>query len=516
MVSQDDFPDKWACESDQKQVKVEIRVPDDPDAIDDALGEIADLIDVAGLPFGGIEPATDYTWIEIPTTEVEQWTRKGSAASIQRTAKVKFPGTWGQTPPGGLHNSPRRLLTGFSGDEDHPFMLARISFKSQADNWVFTHFGWIGGSGPASQTGMHKFWVYDFAEFWEAAPVGVTFDHPTLEQVVGQITEIVRKNTMTPLEQYDVIPPQTEEELSEIITSDDITAGDDIAFALARGEDGNISLPYYSQSEVDTNPGAVIPGDKSAKSFQANRHTIRDVVKWFEKKTNSKLHYEPLAEGGEIDSVQLTADIVPSRRTFVHDDVVINEGFWDAHGIVELFDNSALYEIKPFNTVHLRGAYVEQGATDYPVDIPGTGGIESFPSELSTPGKAYPVVKVQVPSLLSAAEGAQVSGPVVESEAKSLDDAEQQARTEMRKRLEGQSEGEILSWGAPRLMPYDKLVAYEVCGDLVEYEPEPVEYEIEEVKHTASASEVYQTRLRASVFIDDEDIVTVEKRWEEA
>lgn len=617
MVSQSDFPEVWTCESEDKEAMVEVRTPSGTDARSDiqvgvdrldngdifvdvdgigedtpVLSELsitlyrtdddvnilrvtlddfrynegagryeftvpADEVDVRPSDDIAARPnvATAYEWIEIPTTAVETWVEKGGAAARQKTAKVKYPTEWGETPPGGAHNSPRELLEGFQADETAPFMFGRVKMKDDNGIWVTQHLGWIGGIGGAEGNNESKLWIYDFAEFMSGVPVGETFDNPSVTTAAERIGDLVTDNTVIPVSNVVIVPPGTEEELTQL--SEGSLQEDDLSGVSAVAENGlslysisqintelivgneniyqattigqNTRIPVAGRQEnfesltIDTQEGKAIPFEPDSKHFTANHDTLLDVVHWFEEKTQCKVHFEPL-EGGE--SVMMVFDIVPSRRTFASRAVVAAQEAEgnpaDFHEDVHVIKNTALYEMKPHNTIHLRGTYPDgllDQAWDRVDDAAGTGilGLGGLLVEgiSDPPAEKYPVVKAQVPELVEASNGVEVSGEVVESDAKSLEAAEAEATTKLSDQLGETTEGEIVLYGEPRVMPYDKIAAYEVCDGQIQYEQDVVEYEVESVKHEATASDVARTRVTVSVWANDSTIEIVESKMVE-
>lgn len=485
-----------------------------------------------------------YSWIDIPTSKVEMWVEKGRAAQIQRTAKVTFPTVWGEDTSRLRTNSPRELIEQYDPSGSNPFMFGRVKYKDQNDNWVQTHFGWIGGVGGGSGINESKMWIYDFAEFITGVPVSLEFHNPSVKSVVKTIGETVRNETGTPLSGITVRNPDTEEELSELaegaaeegnITGiSGSTVFDETAVAtqyytssgqrfeqLEGVEDidrdkiaFNIDASSFETATIDTKEGKALAFDPDTQHFRSNRHTLKDVFTWFEKKTEAKLSFEPMN-----NSVRLLADIKPTRRTFaqfrVITDQALNEGnHIDFHEPITVIKNDALYEMRPVNTLRLSGSY-PKGTLDK-INNGIQEGFASLSDKYPAPTETYPFVKVQVPSLVEAAGGNEISGEIVESDAKELDEAEREARQRLTQKLSEATEGSVTIKGEPRIMPFDKLVAYETCGDVVAYESEPVEYEVESVKHVASADEGFKTDLKVSIYANESNIETVERYIEEA
>lgn len=511
MPEQSDFPQKWSCDGETKTVKVEVSVP----SLD-----------------GG------YDWIEIPTMEVEQWVQKGEAAELQRTAKVRYPSEWGNDTATTLHNSPRKLMDDWDADDrPYPFQLCRIYWRrDQSDAWEIGHFGWIGGNGTSDVDSVHKFWVYDFAELLSGVPIGVTFNDPSIQDALQAITDLTLENTPIPIEESILVPPETERELlisTDIFDRSDFGDSSDAGLGLTDEQIADIG-ETFTESAINT--GDIPLFGMSEKSFVSNRDTLLDVYKWFEKKTSANLHFQPLGDG-----VKLVADIEPTRHRFVQNEVLFNSleqgDEYLFHRPVRIMKNSALYEIKPYNTIRLRGdtsgsflgreGFVADAADSVNNQLEDivlgssdffTGGFLGGEGLLSPepPAEKYPAVTLQHPDLLEAANGTELSPEVIESDAGTLETAKNEAFKEFEKILSEKSEGEVELFGAPSITPFDALDSYETCGDYVEYEQDPVRYEVESVKHEKAADDIYRTRIKVSVWANRESIDVVREEMVEA
>lgn len=493
-IRQSDVPSEWSCDSDIKKVRVEVK-----------LGE---------------------NWIEIPTTSVETWIVKGQAASIQRSAKVEFPTSWA-----GM--GVRDLIETYLPDEgEHGMMQARIQFQQQNGTWVYVHNGWVNGIGQSGTTGISKFWIRDFAELLGGVPVTGTFNHPSVQEALGKIAELTQSRSSIPIdERVLLVPPESEEEFAQLTDSD----FDGVHFffsesgtPMAAEFDDFLELGIATRAIEDT-PSARIPIEEfstgrfevatvntgrdlpvlgiDTKAFVRNRDTLLDMYKWFEKKTQCKLHFEPTGDG---ENVRLVADIVPERRRFVQDEVLDSDlGPETAHQPVTVLKNEALLEINPINTVHLRGQ-VSSGLLDDAQDLIGDA-IASLTGS-APPSDKFPMVKVQDPALVEAAGGVELASETIESDATNLDTAEQEAIKALAEKLEGFSEGEVNLLGTPMMLPFDRLDAFETCERYVEFQQLPITYEIEEVKHTKRAGGFYETRVKVSIWANEQTFETPEKK----
>lgn len=515
MVKQTDFPSKWACESDAKAAKLELRVPNE-----EGLEALQDL-GATGIPL----PPSQYDWIEVPVVSAESFVEKGDAARIQRTSKVKIPTRWGRNTDDVTHNSPRQLINRFNDQNPGQFMFARLWLKRGDGEYVLAHLGWVGGVGPASQDGVTKFWMYDVAEMLSGATASVTFNSPTVEGAAEHIGKLVNANTPIPLSDVVVFPPESEEEFSRVLgqIGDEIfeegpLGGQPITTYLGlqdiRPQRAREASENFTALTIDTGLNIPISG-LDTKSFASNHDTLQDVVDWYEKKTSAKIHFEPAPDG---ESFVMMVDIVPERRTWAQEEVVSvkldqGETLYELHDTVRVIGNNALYEMKPANTLFLRGD------TSRSFLAPGQGSPPGQRYEINTdgtPALKYPSVKVQVPSLVEAAEGFELAPETIESNAETLEDAEREAVAELRKILEEESEGKVVLHGHPQVMPYDRLDAFEACQEDIIFERDPVRYEIEQVKHTTSGGEIYKTELTVSIWANDANIEVAESKMRRA
>lgn len=536
MVSQDDFPEKWSCDSENKGVRVEIRVPEFGDVEgQDFLDQLLFPVDVPE------ETITGYTWIEIPTQSVEQWVEKGEAARIQRTAKVRYPTEWGRDDETIVHNSPREIIQGFDPEGADAFLHARIWWHDNTnDTWVLAHYGWVGGTGSTGDAGISKLWIYDFAELLSGVPISKTFNRMNSVQALEHIAVLTNENTSAPIAAATMMFPESEEEFLRVTEAEDTdetvrnlgldrsgtpyyALGEESPRAeLSVTESGNFETEIIGADFGDVREGTPDVGNEpdvyemGPKTFGSNHDTLLDVWEWFENQTGAKMHFEPTADG---DAVRLVADVIPSRRTFTAQSVIERrrddgESF-EYHEPVTVTKNDALYEIKPLNTLHLRGAYA-RGATDGDTFLDDTeSAVGSVMDGDAPPGKHYPSVKVQAPALVEAANGVELAPKVVESDVTSLDAAKEQAKKKLSEKISEVSEGEVDLFGEPRMLPFDRLEAFEVCNGYVQYEQEAVEYEIVSVKHQKTSQDVYRTSLRVGIWANEQNIEVIEAKMVE-
>jgi len=92
-----------------------------------------------------------------------------------------------------------------------------------------------------------------------------------------------------------------------------------------------------------------------------------------------------------------------------------------------------------------------------------------------------------------------------ESDATTVDETETAALQQLQASFSQGSTGEIYMDGAPRILPYDVIDAYEVCDDYVS-EQIPVRYEVTELKHHDSVTSTLETRATVQPFVSESSI----------
>jgi hypothetical protein len=174
---------------------------------------------------------------------------------------------------------------------------------------------------------------------------------------------------------------------------------------------------------------------------------------------------------------------------------------------VETLNNSALADIKPFNTLYLYGESTTLRSKLDNYRDSAAPGIETA---------EFPWVKVTYPPLIERAGGFEYSAQPIESDKLFLVQAEHQARKEFRKHLAEQTEGEITLLGEPHILPYDYVVSLPTCNGTYEnVNATPITWEVNGVKHTRKAGERHKTKLGVSMTLE-ESLMRVESEYKEA
>lgn len=508
--SEESLPDEWANDCPSKRTKVEILV----DTTDD------------------ITPTLDYDdadgWMEIPTSEIETWVEQSESADVKRTSKVEFPTE--------IHGSSVRQAVSFDspfGGSSTPVMgIARTYHKDDRDDWVLVSHGYYGAVGGTGNPMESKLWIYDYAEVCKSVYVDQTFNDPTVTDVARSIQNEILDNTFIPLDSILFRRGGSDEEFALDVTPDGLQSrsgktptsyygvetGSDIEFGVADAGEalggtiagafgegvGKFVGSFAGDIVTDLVGGATGIG---FKSFSPDRDTLVDLLNWYAARLGGIWHFEPAGDGAA-----LVFDVPPVRRRFVQDSVIDEtlqeEGITPPadsyHEGVRVERNDALFETKPINTLRLRGRSPKSLLKG---NFSGSG----VANVLST-SKEFPIVTVRAEPLYEAAAETELGPSNVESSATTVDEATNDAISELRSRLAESAEGDIRLLGVPYINPYDRLDAYETCDDTVESTGSPVTYEVVGVKHADAHDDFYHTIIDVKPYIDESDIEVVESR----
>lgn len=478
-------------------------------------------------------------WVRIPVTHTELFINKDGPSDITRTAKVEFPAEWGG-------QSISKYVNGFQAqnpqedDAGNLYDQCRIFFRDQQDEqWQVVHYGYVGGVGPATDTGVFKFWCYDPADLMKGIQVSKSFGEPTIAQVMSFALDGTDENNrpvgVNQRSVFEGIKPyiagvqevKEQKEDNRDLGGEPIEGGD-IGFSIGPFQ---LNVTDLVDDIFDIVAGTEVTGGilSGQKRFQINRHNMVDLMDWFAAEVGGKWHFEPTPDGPVMffDNTSSRGIEAPdgeiARRVFVEEAIIdaadIEEqgenetspsGFTDkdVFAPVDTTFNDALADIKPFNTLTLFGEATtarERYNTRY-----GASAAPGFYTE------EYPYVKLTYGPLLERAGGYEYSAPPVESDKVYLDQAQKEAIKEFRKHLAEETEGEIELKGEPHILPYDYLRTVPTCNETFQNaDANPITYEVNAVKHVRSAGDRYKTTCRVALTFAEEDL-TIESKYQDA
>lgn len=471
-------------------------------------------------------------WVRIPVTHTELFINKDGPADITRTAKVKFPAEWG-----GQNIS--QYINGFQAqnpeedDAGNLYDQCRIFFRDQLDEqWQIAHYGYIGGVGPATDSGIFKFWCYDPADLMKGIQVSKSFGHPTIAQVIdfalegtdkaGNDVGINKRSIFDNIKPYISGVQEVKEQKAD---NRDLGGEDfeelDVGFSIGPFQ---LNISDLIDDIFDILAGTEVTGGAldGQKRFQINRHNMVDIMNWFTAEIGGKWHFEPTPDGPVLffDNTSSRGIEEPdgklARRSFVERGIIEKSDIQNPSGFadkdvftaVDTLNNDALADIKPFNTLELFGE--SKTPLERYEQRSNTEGSPGFYTE------EFPFVKLTYGPLLKRAGGYEYSAPPIESDKIYLDQAKKAAINEFRKHLAEETEGEIELKGEPHITPYDYLRTVPTCNDTYQNaSANPITYEVSAVKHVRTAGDRYKTQCRVSLMFDEDDL-DIEKEYREA
>ena len=469
-----------------------------------------------------VDIRTEAGWIRIPIIGIEQWVNKDGPADINRTSKVRFPLEWGS-------QSIVSVLSGFEGqdgsDTNPTYDLARVAFYDElAGEWIITQLGYVGGIGPHNR-GSGKFWIYDPADLLKGQSIAKTWSEANLAEAIefpisgtdarGESVGI-QNNIFDVSVTSKIYGIERDTAVTTTTGSDEYLEESPLGgFFNTIGIDSEIENLYAWMDTIFGEPTIDVQ-----KRFQANRHTMVDHLNWLCERIDGRWWFEPKPDGLILVIDVGRASHTYSREYFADNNVLEPDADTN-YNDVNVLNNSALIDIKPFNTLYVNGEsalhYERYG--DGPVEVGGGGVVTDFLESASTgaASEKYPSVKVSYQPLLERANGEEFTTQHIESDAITLEAVENEAVKKLRNHIAEQTEGSMEIQGAPTLNPYDYLIAKPVCDDtFTNVSSQPLTWEVNGIKHIRNAGERYTTEIGTSIAFDDSQVTVEEKTYKQA
>ena len=406
----------------------------------------------------------DGTRIPVINDGIRTEIRKDGPLSINRHSEVYFPAEW-------KGENYDEIVRALDPDERNVYDPVDIDIRDAVTGEYHTvHRGFVMGVGGGQRGNLERrMHVGDVSQLLGAIQFQEEYtDTSTLEDVLDDVVEAI-ENTITP-HVFDSV---------ELV-------GFDGEYKVVKDDDPSGFFVFVAIEEIIDRTGNFLFG-RSGKKFEANKHTVRDVFKWLESRLDFWFYFAPHEDD---DTIALVVEENPTRREFraTHTDESDFDG--DVED-VEVLRNNALHEIKPVNTVTVIGEqYRPDSIADY---------------------HEYPIATAShVP--LDKRAGMILQPEPIPSETTSEDELAEQAKQELKKILDDSAHGEIVTEPAPKITPFCTLHSKPACGDYIDREFSPLEYEVEEIVHHIAArtsrenERVHETVLRVGIKIDPDDI----------
>lgn len=438
----------------------------------------------------------DGTWI--PSPYVQTTVATNGVSDIVRLTEVHFPNEWEQ----------QSVISHISQyGEGGDMSSVRVYYRERnTGQWFLEHVGWVRGLGGTQQTGVSKMWVDDYGSLFTAIPFSNSYSRPSMSVVLRDVRDELESQTelsgveTQALDRLVFRELQTEFSVSADIPDSErelIETTDGLWWSLldidVSGVDEDFSRIADSALSANIyNPIGVLEKAKLYKSFEANRNTIGDVMNWVTSTENARWWVEPTEDHGIAIVVQ---------------DTIKPEWFLDSHiGVsdftvpLEVIENDALEEISPQTAVRVNGSSE--------VSVAGFGVKNYF-------SPSYPF-SVAIYEPLVERTGRTLTGTFIDSDSSTLDEVENESKSELMRALEGNGQGDIITYGRPDILLGDRITSVPSCeGAETNTEVPPLDYRTLKVEHTYENG-VYTTRLNVSVWVDRNQITIDESGMAES
>jgi hypothetical protein len=214
-------------------------------------------------------------------------------------------------------------------------------------------------------------------------------------------------------------------------------------------------------------------------TFSANRDTLTDVLQWLMNRTETRVWFQPTGERG----IALTA---------VRDDANQYDLTPSSANPPRVIKNNALYEMRPFNAVRLKGN------TGKRIEVGEWGVAAPF-------GDTYPEATATYPPLID-----RFGGRLSQTGTSKTTDAarlEREAKSKLKQELDEFSGGSMVTTLAPMVRPFDRVEATPACSG-VTADVDALTYEVQEATHSIVPGDnnVPRTTLSVSMAVDPSKI----------
>jgi len=416
--------------------------------------------------------------------------RKTGASDLTTTARFTVPYVWNDSD----------VVDRIGSLEDIAGLPVRIAVKDAAtQQYVTVHSGPVATLGPSqSFNGGLRIRVNDYANVLGEVSANTQFkDRFTVKDVLNYVSSRAQEHELLATLPFTVKTDNQsfgfDEDVAGFVTERAARVAPTSADARDFVEFGLEATYNFLTNNVDTN-----------KSFTPNKHTLVDVMDWLCGLLNARWFVR--------DGTLIIAD-KPTARSLAG----IPLDATPTPGTVRLIENNALFQISPMNALTVNGATREklsENADSIEFTVGPFTGVES--KDFVT---VYPSATV-VHTELAERAGKNNAPPVVTSDAKSLEEVEQQAKNELKSRLDGASGGEMVALPAGSAFPYNTVTAQPVtCGSDVALND--VTYEVEEVIHEITPPSVggeggARTVLRCGIEVTPEKDFEVTSEFKNA
>lgn len=310
--------------------------------------------------------------------------------------------------------------------------------------------GYVAAVGSTEGANRARFRVYDPMKFLSQIEADTSFNKPTVRDVLRYVTDTLSAKQSV---FQDVGLDVSGEYARPIATKETLSN------AIIRIATGLVGAVFLERNYT----------------FSPNRDTLADVVELVQENADVQIWFQPSGENGitlvAAEDPSATFDLTP-----------------DTDSAPRVIGNNALYEMRPFNALRLKGKSGER------IAVGGKDVVVPF-------GPQYPEAKAVYPPLRD-----RFGGELVVTETTDNTDEDtirETATSRLKAKLDEVSGGSITTTLAPQCTPFDVFKATPACSG-VAADIDSLRYEAQEVVHsiTPDNNNLPQTELSVSMEID--------------
>jgi hypothetical protein len=317
---------------------------------------------------------------------------------------------------------------------------------------IFT--GYLAAVGSTEGTNRARVRVYDPMKL-----LGIEADTSFSEATVSDVLQYVANRLQSN---------------QSIFESVNVSVGD----ADRRVVDG---VDIFSVTDPDIVNSSAPDGPLFSKNFSPNRDQLFDIIEWLTSSYPIHVWFGPAKNGNGVtlyasEKMGNQYDLTP-----------------DGESVTATIENGSLAELRPFNTLKLKGD------VGFNINL-GDLGLYRTPI-----GNSYPEVTVTHDILES-----RFGGQLIRTGTSRLNDVErleEEAKSKLKQMLDEVSGGSVTTTLAPHIRPYDRLKLTPACSG-VSVDVEPLVYEVQRVTHNVTPDDdnLPRSEISVSLNVDRDDI----------
>jgi len=421
----------------------------------------------------------------VPVTDVDLHMRKEGDLSVTRYVEGKIVSPW-------KGEDYVEAFDAVDEESQSSYDTVRIEVRDTSLDVFLTQFhGLVTGLGNSGGD-LEREWVF------QARGPGLI-----LSEIAASKPFTSDGGGLSPRTVFDYITSEIDEkcpfdvnsrlDLSVPEGNDEFTVEEDDGGIIDNVVDAITSDTTVSDTSLLPGPANTAEGNENReiiKTFKPNRHTLADVVNWFQNKYNVRTWMVPTQSGATLVAVRY-----PHRNTH-------RAHYLD--GLLKIMDNDALSELRPINTVVAKGDAKRSRRS---------AGIYEVQDD---PEGEYAYAKVRHRALYERAGGIELDGNHLDVDAFDKQTIVSEAKQHLKTRIDQASGGDMHTLPSAVVHPYDLVKAKPSCDGNSATDVPAVEYEIHRVHHEIRAGKPSFTSLDVGIRTSiAEDIVVAEEGWKE-